>query len=44
MYFLFRLHHKFPHEYFNLPREEKLVIRQFLIQEIKDINKENEVR
>ena len=42
MYFLFRLHHKFPHDYFNLPKDEKLIVRCFLTQELADLKKENE--
>jgi hypothetical protein len=43
MYFLFRLHGKFPQEYYNLTNSEKIIVRQFILQEIKDINKENEM-
>jgi hypothetical protein len=43
MYFLFRLHHKFPREYFDLSPGEKLIVNQFLKKEIEDINKENEM-
>lgn len=40
MYFLFRLHHKFPNEYYTLPNNEKKIVREFLKQEITDLNKE----
>lgn len=42
MYFLYRLHDKFPHEYYNLPPGEKKIIRQFMVQELKDLKEENE--
>ncbi|MGN6713428.1 hypothetical protein [Anaerocolumna jejuensis] len=42
MYLLYRLHDKFPGEYYGLPPGEKKIIKQFMIQELKDLKEENE--
>lgn len=43
MYLLYHLHDKFPGEYYVLPPGEKKIIRQFMIQELKDLKAENEM-
>ena len=42
MYLLFRLHHKFPMEYFSRLPGEKKIIRAFMRKEIEDRNAEND--
>ena len=39
-YFLFRMHHYKPHEYYEMSAGEKAVTRAFLMHEIDEINRE----
>ena len=42
MYWAFRLHHIKPSDFYNLGRNEQIVIQALIEQEIKDINKEGQ--
>ena len=42
MYLLFRLHDKFPMDYYTRMPGEKKIIRAFMRQEIEDRNQENQ--